>query len=171
MIKKKPKNNKPPKLSEWITYSQPFTATVIDRNGPWDHQLKITSPEFYQNQLNKFKPGTKVTLVLHTMKTKRSDRQNRYLWGAYYPIIAQETGERNLDRLHELFKSMFLTKEIVEVLGKKVRIKKSSAELSVNDFCEFIMAIENETGIQAPPVENFELAPLREKNEEELPKM
>ena len=161
MIKKKPKNNKPPKLSEWITYSQPFTATVIDRNGPWDHQLKITSPEFYQNQLNKFKPGTKVTLVLHTMKTKRTDAQNRYYWGVYLPLIAREKGDMNIDALNELFKSLFLTTKIEEVLGRKVRMKKSTTELGVGEFCEYIMSIESETGVMAPPTENFELAPLR----------
>jgi len=164
-MKKKPKNNKPPELSEWITYSQAFTATVIERDGPHDHRLKITSPEFYQHQLNKFKPGTKVTLVLHTMKTKRSERQNRYYWGVYLPLIAKETGNHDLDALHELFKSLFLTKEIKEVLGRKVRITKSSTELGVGEFCEFIMNIESETGVEAPPTENWELAPLREKDE------
>lgn len=164
-MKKKPKNNKPPKLSEWITYSQPFTATVIERDGPHDHRLQITSPEFYQHQLNKFNPGTKVTLVLHTMKSKRSERQNRYYWGVYLPLIAKETGNHDLDALHELFKSLFLTKEIKEVLGRKVRITKSSTELGVGEFCEFIMNIESETGVEAPPTENWELAPLRGKDE------
>jgi len=161
-MKKKLKNNKPPKLSEWITYSQPFTATVIDENGLHKHKLKISSPEFYQHQLNKFKVGTKVTLVIHTEKSKRSDQQNRYYWGVYLPLIAKETGSHDLDALHELFKSLFLTKNIKEVLGRKVRITKSTTELGVGEFCEFIMNIESETGVEAPPTENWDLAPLRE---------
>jgi len=160
-MKKKPKNTKPPKVSEYITYSQPFTATVVDGDGPWHHKLKITSPDFYQHQLNKFKPGTKVTLVLHTMKTKRSDRQNRYYWGVYLPLIAKETGNHNLDALHELFGDLFLTTKLENILGRQVRLKKSTTELGVGEFCEYIMKIEEETGVQAPPTENWELAPLR----------
>lgn len=149
------------KKSESVTRSQPFTATVVEGNGPWHHKLKITSTEFYQNQLNKFKPGTKVTLEIHTSKPKRTDQQNRYYWGVYLPIIAEETGNNNLIALHELFKSLFLTTKIIEVLGRKVRIKKSTTELGVGDFCQYIINIEGETEVIAPPTENWDLAPLR----------
>lgn len=144
-----------------ITYSQPFTAT-IERNPSDKHNsLKITSPVFYYHQLNKFKIGTKVTLEIHTRKSKRTDQQNRYYWGAYLPLIAKETGNHNLDALHSLFSSLFLTEKVVEVMGRKVRIKKSTTALGVGEFCEYIMNIESETGVVAPPTENFNLAPLQ----------
>ena len=53
---------------------------------------------------------------------------------------------------------------------KKVRKKKSTTELGVGEFCEFIMNIEAETGVAAPPTENYNLAPLRDginKNDNE----
>ena len=165
MAKKITKQKSKESLS--ITFSEPFAATVERKPNERYNSLKIVSPVFYHHQLNKFKPGTKVTLEVHTRKAKRTDQQNRYLWGAYYPIIAQETGERNLDRLHELFKSLFLTTGIVEVLGRKVRMKKSTTNMSVSEFCEFISSIETETGIEPPPVENWDLAPLREPRDDE----
>lgn len=116
---------------------------------------------YYQNQLNKFKPGEKVTLEKHTRKAKRTDAQNRYLWGVYYPLIAAETGERDLDRLHEYFKGKFLTTGIVQVMGEAVRMKKSTTELSVADFCMFVMDIEALTGVMAPPTQDYDLDPLK----------
>lgn len=146
--------------SQSITFSQPFSAVITQDPSTGKKVLEISSRDFYQHQLNKFKVGEKVTLELHTRKAKRTEAQNRYLWGIYYPAIAAETGERNLDALHQLFSGLFLTKAITEVLGQKVRIKKSTTELNVAEFIEYIMSIEAETGIAAPPTENWELAPL-----------
>lgn len=123
-------------------------------------EFKMNSTMFYQNEINKFQVGDRVTMNITNRKPKRTEQQNRYLWGVYYPVIAQETGEQNIDILHELFKGLFLTIEIREVLGKKVRVTKSTTNLSVLDFIEFVMAIENYTGIKAPPTENSQLAPL-----------
>lgn len=171
MLKKrtptKPKKKKEPKglkeskskLSRSITYSQPF-AGMIEMDGN-KKRIAIQSPVYYQHQLNKFKVGDRVTLEIHTRKSKRSEAQNRYLWGVYYPIIAEETGERDLDRLHEFFKGKFLTTGIEEVMGEKVRMKKSTTNLSVADFCMFIMDIEALTGIEAPPTQDYELEPIK----------
>lgn len=156
---KKKTNTKP--IAESITRSEPFTAT-IEKSPEGKNRLAITSRVFYQHQLNKFKPGTKVTLMLHTMRVKRTDAQNRYYWGVYLPLIAKETGNHHIEALHQLFTSLFLTEKVVEVLGRKVRVKKSTTELGVGEFCEYIMNIEAETGVEAPPTENWDLAPLRE---------
>lgn len=161
MAKKKKVLKQKTKESITITYSEPFSATVERKPGERHNSLKIASPVFYYHQLNKFKVGTKVTLELHTRKTKRTDQQNRYYWGVYLPLIAKETGNHNLDALHSLFSSLFLTEKVVEVMGRKVRIKKSTTALGVGEFCEYIMNIEAETGVEAPPTENWNLAPLR----------
>ena len=153
-----------------ITRTQLFAAMV--RTKPGDPHIKgliVKSPRWYQHQLNKFRDGEQVTLEVHNKRPKRTEQQNRFYWGAYLPLIAKETGEQNLDRLHELFKGLFLTEGVIEVLGRKVRMKKSTTELGTAEFCEYIMAIENETGIQAPPIENYDLAPLHEGvNEKKL---
>jgi len=156
-MSKKSKNKDP---REKIIYTQGFAA-VIKKDERGMNKLIVKSQRWYQHQLNKFKNGENVSLMIHNEKPKRTDRQNRYLWGAFYPKIAEETGEHDLDRLHSLFTGKFLTEGVVEVLGEKVRMKKSSAILSKSEFSEFIMNIEAETGVEAPPTESWELAPLK----------
>lgn len=145
-----------------VTRTQPFAATIRASKVDGKKSLVVESKLWYQHQLNKFPDGTKVTLEVHTRKAKRTEQQNRYYWGVYLPLIAQETGEHDLDALHELFKGKFLAEGIVEVLGEKVRKKKSTTELGVGEFCEFIMNIEAMIGVAAPPTENYNLAPLKE---------
>lgn len=157
--KKKVLKEQKTKESISITYSQPFSATIMEDGTK--KRLAIESPAYYQNQLNKFKVGEKVTLEIHTRKPKRTDAQNRYYWGVYLPLIASETGESDLDRLHTLFKGKFLTTGIYEVLGEKVRITKSTSALSTADFSMYIIDIETETGVTAPPTESYGLEPIR----------
>ncbi len=144
-----------PKFNQKIVYSQPFSGTIIKSNKTGNNDLDLDSKAYYHHQLNKFEEGERVTLIITNQKPQRTEQQNRYYWGVYLPLIASETGERNLDRLHELFKGKFLTTGIVDVLGEKVRIKKSTTKLSIKEFKEYISAIEEMTEIQAPPVENY----------------
>lgn len=144
-----------------VTYTQSFAAIIVRPKGQ-NSELHVKSQRWYQYQLNKFRNGENVTLAVHNQKPKRTEQQNRYYWGVYLPLIAEETGEKDLDRLHELFKGKFLTMGVVEVLGEKVRMKKSTTELGVGEFCQYIMDIEALTHIEAPPTENWDLVPLKE---------
>jgi len=143
-----------------VTQSQSFSGTI--RKGGVEPRLVIKAVRFYLNSLMKFKDGEQVTVVITNKKPKRSEQQNNYYWGVYLPLIAEETGEQNIENLHELFKGMFLTTGIVEVLGKQVRIKKSTANLGVGEFCNYILAIQEETGVEPPPTENYLDFSLRE---------
>lgn len=144
-----------------IKISHQFAA-VIKRTADGNKTLAIKSKQFYLSELNKFKDNEEVTLYITNKRPKRTEQQNRYYWGVYLPLVANATGEKNIDRLHELFKGKFLTEGIVEVLGQKVRMKKSTTDLSIGDFCQYIMDIEAETGVQAPPTENYNLTSLQE---------
>lgn len=141
-----------------------FAGIVIWGKDRHRKQIKLTSPVYYQHALNKFEIGDHLTVSVTNKRVKRTENQNRYYWGVYLPIIAQETGERDLERLHELFKKKFLTKEKVIVLGEEVLIGKSTTELSPGGFCEYILDIQLLTGIEAPPTENFDLGPLKPKS-------
>lgn len=158
MVKKDDKKKEKP---DGVTFSQPFSAVIVEGEGG-KKKVVPTSPAWYHHSVNKFKVGDKVTLVIHNRKPKRTEAQNRYYWGVYLPQIARETGERDLDKLHELFKGKFLTEGVVEVLGEKVRLKKSTTELGVAEFSQFIMDIEALTHVEAPPTENEGLPPLRD---------
>lgn len=146
---------------EGVTYSQPFAA-VIQEGEDGKKKLVVSSPAWYRHSLQKFSVGERVTLTIHNRKAKRSEAQNRYYWGVYLPEIARETGEKDLDKLHELFKGKFLSQGVVEVLGEKVRLKRSTTELGRGEFSQFIMDIETLTQVAAPPTENYGLEPLRE---------
>lgn len=159
--KKKPvKEDKSKEKPDGITYSNSFTAKILTKPGENIKTLVVVSPRWYHNEIQKFREGDTVTLMIHNRKPKRTEAQNRYYWGVYLPLIAKEKGENDLDRLHELFKGKFLTQGVVEVLGEKVRMKKSTTELSINDFCEYIMNIEALTDVEAPPTENYGLDAL-----------
>lgn len=153
-----------------VTYSDNFAAVIVKRTDGPGNKIVVKSPTWYHHSISKFKPGQEVTLVVHSRKPKRTEAQNRYYWGVYLPLIAKEKNESDLERLHELFKGKFLTQGVVEVLGEKVRLKKSTTELGVGEFCQFIMDIEALTEVQAPPTESFGLAPLaRQPSEIEYP--
>lgn len=156
---KSKKTDKEKEKPDGVTYTQSFAA-VIQKGPDGKKQLILKSPRWYRFQLSKFKLDQEVTLAIHTRKPRRSEQQNRYYWGVYLPLVSESTGEPDLDKLHELFKGKFLTQGIVEVLGEKVRMKKSSTELGVGEFCQFVLDIEALTGVKAPPTENYGLTAL-----------
>ncbi len=134
--------------------SQGFSATVILDEVTGKKSLQLASQMYFDHAVSKFREGEKVTLQLTNKKPKRTEQQNRYYW-LYLTLISKETGEQDIEGLHELFKGKFLTEKIATILGEPVRKKRSTTSLSVNDFSEFITAIETFTEIQAPPTENF----------------
>lgn len=142
-----------------IVETKDFNAKVIlDNDGK--QTLKILAPVWYRHQLQKFRLGETVSLYVSSRRPKRTLQQNRYYFGVFLPLVAKETGEQDIEKLHRLFSGKFLTEGIVEVLGQKVRMVKSTTSLSKSDFSEYIMAIEAETGVEAPPTANyFDLPP------------
>jgi hypothetical protein len=110
-----------------------------------------------------------VTAYYTSKRPKRTELQNRYYWGVYLPLISEETGN-DIDDLHTLFKGKFLSKELVQVLGEKIRRTKSTTELSSIQFGDYIRRIEELTGVLAPPTEEHTLDPkIQEEDESEYP--
>ncbi len=101
--------------------------------------------------------GQRVKITVSEVLKERSIKQNRYYWGVYLPEIANQTGEQDLNKLHELFKGKFLTTGIVQVLGEKVRMKKSTTDLNKEEFSLYIQSIEAFTQVSAPPTINYGL--------------
>lgn len=147
-----------------VVETKDFSAKVVHDN-EGRNMLRINSPVWYRHQLQKFRTGETVTLYVSSRRPKRTLQQNRYYWGVYLPLIAKETGEHDLEALHKLFAGKFLSDGIKEVLGQKVRMTRSTTSLSKSDFSEYIMNIEAETGVEAPPTENYfdDPAPLKGK--------
>lgn len=97
--------------------------------------------------------GKNFALHIDQRKPKRSEAQNRFYW-LYIESISHETGYTK-EELHDLFKGMFLTRKIKEVMGKKVRITKSTTLLTKSEFSEYVLEIQNFTGILPPDTEEF----------------
>ena len=145
---------KPKPQGPMLTVSKSFAA-LIKKNGP-TASLVVRSPAWYQHQLQKYKDGEEVSLVITNKKPQRTEQQNRYWW-VYMTHIGQETGH-SPEEVHEWAKGMFLTSKIVNVFGQPTRIKGSTADLSKSEFSELIMKVEEESGIQAPPTESYSLS-------------
>lgn len=88
------------------------------------------------------------TLRVELPKTTRSLSQNSLLW-FYYGIIEQETGN-DANELHEYFKRAFLPPKFITVMGKELKIPKSTTELTKAEFGEFLERICAETGVPIP---------------------
>ena len=117
-----------------ITISQPFAAQIVKaQNGM--SRLEIQSQKYYQHQLNKFRPGEMVTLVVSNRRPKRTQQQNRYYWGVVVKMISEEMGIIP-DEAHELLKGLFL-KVGIEFKGKRYEAIKSTAGLSIKEFEEY----------------------------------
>lgn len=140
--------------------TETFAGIIRQEKTSVNKKLTLLAPRSFQHFANKCQDGEKVTVSVTTKKWRRSLEQNNYYWGVYLPIIADETGHTP-DELHELFKGKFLTQKIKTVMGLPVRMKKSTRDLSVGEFVEYIQRIESFTGIEAPPTENYNLPELK----------
>jgi len=98
--------------------------------------------------------GAEMLLTLENLFQGRSNSQNKLYW-LYLGIISEETGEADTLRLHELFRRMFLFEEIVKVLDKEVRIFKSTTDLDVVEFKEYLEKIELETNVPIPDTDEW----------------
>jgi hypothetical protein len=136
--------------------TQTFAGEVV-----WDRELsrkvlRFCSEKALRQYLNLHtEPGDKVSINITRQKPKRTLSQNSFLW-AYYTHISGETGHTP-EEVHEWSKTACLPTRIVNVFGDKVRIKKSTTDLSVSDFIEYVMALQEKTGITMPPLENYHL--------------
>lgn len=120
-----------------------FLATATPEGGlDWGSE----SNQFRLTQTLKKHAGKTFRLTLP--ETKRSDNQHRYYW-LYLGIIERETGNDSND-LHEYFKRVFLPAKFIQVMGKEVKIPKSTKELTKNDFGEYLEKICAETGVPLP---------------------
>lgn len=137
-----------------IVETKDFSAKVIPAKDGRGNELEYMSMNWYRHQINKFKVGEKVTVYVSSRRPKRTVQQNRYYW-FYLNEICKETGESEPERLHKLFSGMFLSDGIVEVMGQKVRLTKSTTSLSKADFGEYIEKISAFTEILAPSTVNY----------------
>ena len=93
----------------------------------------------------------------------RSLSQNKLYW-KFLEIIEMETGNGAND-LHEYFRRVLLPPKFIKVMGKEVKIPKSTTELKKNEFADYLDKISSEVGIEIPDTSKYlasiDLAPLK----------
>jgi hypothetical protein len=97
--------------------------------------------------------GKEVEVSLSRPVRVRSDRQNRYLWGVIYKILADDTGHTPED-IHAYLKDILLPRKFVTLGGVEREIAKSTKELEPQEFEKYAEQIRawaaSDLGIRIP---------------------
>lgn len=125
-------------------------------------------------------------VIIRPWEQKRTDLQNKYLWGWLYKNIADQLEAAGIvialddgreypydkDMLHEIFSDRYLTHDIIAFKGKERRIKYSTTQLLKSPkegqeqrcFATYVTAITQFAyqywGIHIPPTYNDDYAEL-----------
>lgn len=87
-------------------------------------------------------------------KARRSDPQNRYLWGVVYQAIAKQLHGWDTGDIHDYFLGECFGWETIEGLGKKrLRPLRRSSRLNKQEFSDYVGFIQRraaEHGIFVP---------------------
>lgn len=103
----------------------------------------------------------KYSVTIKRWRPTRSNAQNNYYW-MYLKIVSDDSGHTS-DELHEYFKRKFLKAERKTILGEEIRLPGSSTNLNKLEFGEYIIKIEELTGILAPNPDDYFNATLQKK--------
>lgn len=112
-----------------------LVATITD-----DFTLNFDIPRLLTAELAQIGAGSKVRVDVKRWYKKRSNQQNRTIWGVDYPIILQfmsDNGEPgyNAEELHDFHKRMLIGFEKSEKFPGMYKIK-SSTELDTKEFAD-----------------------------------
>jgi hypothetical protein len=144
--------------------SQQFAGKIILVDG--ERKVQLSAPMHYRHFLNTIcKIGDFVSLYITNKRPKRSEQQNRY-YRLYLSLIALSSGHTE-DELHTWAKGKFLTQSVKEVFGDKIREIRSTTDLTIGQFCEYLIKIEEATGIPLPDTTPF-MKPLSHDEYAEL---
>ena len=109
-----------------------------------------------QSMMDRFlatREGKAVEVKIVRPVDTRSQRQNRYYWGAVLTTIAESTGNSTED-LHEHFKAVFLPRRFVVLNGKETEVAKTTTKLSTDEFSKYLEQLAafaaSELGITLP---------------------
>lgn len=83
---------------------------------------------------------TPYEVVVRPMSPLRTDAQNRMYW-VLINELSQHTGETP-NRLHEIAKAEFLPRETITHDGETLVLLKSTTELTVDEFKQFLQQVQ-----------------------------
>lgn len=113
--------------------TQTFTVPATNRESLAD-RLR----EFVMTAL----PGKRLRVEVCEYRRRRSDDQNRALWGVAYRTLSEATGN-DADDLHTYFLGEWAGWEVIQVMGQTRRVpKRRSSKLTTVEFSDFYAFIQ-----------------------------
>lgn len=111
--------------------------------------LKISDRTRFANELTKFYEGKRIEITVQKAKKKKSNEQNRYLFGCVYEYALQglkDAGNVGLtiEDIHDFFKDRFLSEGkqiVIPETGETKIVAKSTKNLSTTEMCLYIEEI------------------------------
>lgn len=101
-----------------------------------------------------------VDVIVERQGRKRTNQQNRYLWGIPYKLLSDYTGHSK-DEIHEWCKCEFLSSKHLWIGEKEHEIGRSTSNLPTVEFeeyCENLRRFGATLGVNIPlPNENLEI--------------
>lgn len=85
-------------------------------------------------------PG-EIELSVGKRKSKRSDAQNRYLWGVVYKIICDYNGDTDED-IHEYCLEKFAPRRFMELGSDRIKVVKRSSKMDKLEFSDYVESIK-----------------------------
>ena len=97
-------------------------------------------------------PGKDWRVEVGEYRKRRSDEQNRYLWGCVYPAILKGGGEQlggwTAEDLHEYLLGEIFGWETLEGFGRKrLRPIRRSSKMTTVEFAEFVGQIQQRMAV------------------------
>ena len=113
-----------------------------------DGRLHLSHRKQFDIDLKQYE-GKRVEIVLTKANKRKSNEQNKFLWGCVYPCALQgfvDAGHDGLtiDDMHEYFKSQFLTagKDITNPRTGEIRtVSKTTTILSTTEMMNYVEQI------------------------------
>jgi hypothetical protein len=132
-----------------VCYVTLYREFVLDRKAVWPIIVNFVKANY--NAL--IDAGKPLHIIVTTAEKKRNGEQNARLWGYIYATIADQAwvdGRRySKDTWHEYFARKHCPKtEFVLPGGEIISRRKSTAEMNVGEFSEYMNAIEAEAAME-----------------------
>jgi hypothetical protein len=109
--------------------------------------LTLKNPQFFKEELNDLSGD--VIVIVSECRGKRSDNQNRYIWGVVYKLISDFTGY-TCEEVHEYYKEKFLSdKKTIQIGAEEIPINvASTTKLSTKEFEEYCENIRRHAAVE-----------------------
>lgn len=97
-------------------------------------------------------PGKELRVEVGEYRKRRSDDQNRYLWGSVYPQIIEAGGEQlrgwSAEDIHEYLLGEIYGWETLEGFGRKrLRPLRRSSKMTTVEFAEYVAQIQQRMAV------------------------